>query len=248
MDAGAWPVTDRAPPLAAAEVHVWLAPLALTEDAISRLEAVLSDEERRRAERFHFRRDRLRYIAGRGQLRELLGEYLGREPSAVRLWYTSHGKPGLVGEDNPGDLRFNVAHSEDLILYAVTRGREVGVDVERARPLEWRELAARYFAPREVAELNALAPAAQEHAFFACWTRKEAYIKALSFGLTVPLDRFAVTLAPDAPAALASAEHDPAQLGRWALRELTPAPGYVGALAVEGRDWRLRCGRRDRIP
>jgi 4'-phosphopantetheinyl transferase len=150
------------------------------------------------------------------------------------LWYTSLGRPELVGESGESAIKFNVAHSDGLVLYAVVRGREIGVDVERLRPVvEWRELSARYFAPREVAELTALAPELQEQAFFTGWTRKEAYLKALGCGMAVPLDQFAVTLGPGRPATLLAADHDPTQVGRWEMRELTPAPGFVGAVAVE---------------
>jgi 4'-phosphopantetheinyl transferase len=248
MDANDWTSAAHAPPLSAAEVHVWQASLDLDEGSIDRLEALLDLDERRRAERFHFPKDRSHYIAGRGRLRLLLGEYAGVGPAGIRFWYDTHGKPTLAGQSGEAGLRFNVAHSDGLVLYAVARDREVGVDVERVRPLNWRELAERYFAPNEVAELNTVEPSVQERAFFTCWTRKEAYIKALGFGMSVPLDRFAVSLAPDRPAALVSAEHDPAQIGRWGLCELTPAPGYVGALVVEGHGWRLWQGRWDRNP
>lgn len=249
MAADDWPPFAQVPPLPRDEVHVWQAALDHDADTIWRLEGLLGADERSRAGRFHFRKDRERYIIGRGLLRMLLGQYLRVGPDGVRLWYTSQGKPELVGETGEDALKFNVAHSDGLALYAVTRGRSVGVDVERQRPgVEFRELAGRYFAPREADELLALAPPVQEHAFFSCWTRKEAYVKALGFGMAVPLDRFAVSLSPGRPAELVAADHDPAQLGRWVLCELDPAPGYVGALAVEGTGWRLRCGRWEPVP
>jgi 4'-phosphopantetheinyl transferase len=240
----AWPPFSHVPPLPCDEVHVWQSALDHDPATVQRLEGLLDFDERGRAGRFYFRKDRERYIVGRGLLRMLLGQYLRVGPDAVRLWYTAHGKPVLVSEIGESDLTFNVAHSDSLILYAVARGREVGVDLERLRPgVECRELAEWFFSPREAAELAAVPPEQQERAFFAGWTRKEAYIKALGLGMAVPLDRFAVSLAPDRAAALLAAEHDPAQLGRWELCELTPAPGYLGALAVEGTGWRFFCGR-----
>jgi 4'-phosphopantetheinyl transferase len=239
-----WIPAAHPPPLGADDVHVWQAPLDGAAELVDRFAACLDGEERYRAERFHFPRDRDRYVVGRGRLRLLLGEYLGVAPEDVGFQYSTAGKPALSAGSGSADLRFNVAHSDGLALYAVTRGRDVGVDVERVRPdLAWRELAERYFAPTEVAELVALPPARQRLAFFTCWTRKEAYVKALGLGLSVPLDGFAVTLAPDRPAALIGTAHDPAQCERWELRELVPAAGFVGAMAVEGRGWRLWHGR-----
>jgi 4'-phosphopantetheinyl transferase len=244
MSAEAWPPSAAVPPLTRDDVHVWQSRLDQEGPALQLFESLLDDEERRRAARWHFRIDRQRYTVGRGLLKLLLAKYLTCEPDAIRLWYNSYGKPGLTGEDGPGGLKFNLAHSDGLVLYVVTRGREVGVDVERIRPgVDWRELASRFFAPGEVAELSAVAPDLREQAFFAGWTRKEAYLKALGLGMAVPLDGFAVTLAPGRPAALVAAEHDPSQLGRWEFRELAPASGYVGALAVEGAGCRFFCGR-----
>jgi 4'-phosphopantetheinyl transferase len=211
---------------------------------VGRLEALLNAEERGRAGRFHFRKDRQRFIVGRGLLRLLLGEYLRVAPAEVRLWYTPLGKPELVGQTSEDAIKFNVAHSDGLVLYAVARGREIGIDVERLRPgVEWCELSARYFAPREVAELTALAPDLQQEAFFAGWTRKEAYLKALGCGMALPLDQFAVSLGPGRPAELLAADHDPAQLGRWQMHELTPAPGFVGAVVIEGGGAEFSYGR-----
>ncbi|HEY1377652.1 MAG TPA: 4'-phosphopantetheinyl transferase superfamily protein [Gemmataceae bacterium] len=242
MGADAWPLVRHVPLLGPDDVHVWQAALDADEPTVSRLEAILAPDERARADRFHFQRDRRRFIVGRGYLRRLLGEYLSVAPSDVALAVTSLGKPQLAGEA-ADRLRFNVAHSDDLALYAMTRGREVGIDVERERPdIDWRELGRRFFAPEEVAALTALPSAEQRPAFYRCWTRKEAYIKALGRGMQMPLDGFAVTLNPDT-AGLVHTAHDRDQLARWELRPLTPAPGFAGAVAVEGRNWRLFCGR-----
>jgi 4'-phosphopantetheinyl transferase len=243
MDAD-WTPAARPPPLGADDVHVWQASLDVATELADRLAACLDDDERQRAGRFHFRRDRNRYLVGRGRLRQMLGAYLHVAPEGVRFQYSKVGKPALSEGSGSADLRFNVTHSHGLALYALTRGRDVGVDVERVRSdLAWNELAERYFAPTEIAELMALPPDRQRLAFFTCWTRKEAYVKALGLGLSVPLDGFAVTLAPDRPPALIGTAHDPTQCERWELRELEPAAGFVGAMAVEGRGWRLWHGR-----
>jgi 4'-phosphopantetheinyl transferase len=230
-----WPLVDRAPPLGRDDVHVWQA--TLDGDAAA-FAALLSQAECERAAKFHFPRDRRRFTIGRGRLRLILAEYLAVEPANVPLESTPLGKPFVTG-----DLRFNVAHSDELALYAFTRDRDIGVDVELVRPeVEWRELAERYFAPEEVAALTAFSATEQRSAFYRCWTRKESYIKALGLGMHIPLDGFAVTLA-ESPRLIHTA-HDQSQTNRWVLTDLRPAAGFAAALAVEGRSWRLVCGRR----
>jgi 4'-phosphopantetheinyl transferase len=140
------------------------------------------------------------------------------------------------------ELRFNVSHSHGLALYAVTRRRKIGIDIERVRPISGPEqLAARFFSAGENAELCALPEHVKHEAFFNCWTRKEAYVKARGEGLSLPLNQFDVSLNPGEPARLLRVERDPQEAARWSLQGLTPAPGYVAALAVEGHGWRLAC-------
>ncbi len=236
-----WPEPAALPALADGEVHVWRAPLDQPEDRLEALRRTLAPDERQRAERFHFDRDRRHFVAARGLLRTLLGRYLGRGPETLQFAYNPQGKPMLVGDN--GTLRFNLAHSHGLALFAVSRGRELGVDLERIRPeFAGEPVAQRFFSPREVAALRALSDERRHEAFFVCWTRKEAYLKATGKGLTLPLDCFDVSLLPGEPAALLATRHDPAEVGRWSLRALAPARGYAGALVVEGTGWRLRCG------
>jgi 4'-phosphopantetheinyl transferase len=224
------------------EVHVWRAALNLDTPRLTRLERTLSEDEHARAERFHFPQDRQRFVAARGLLRTLLGRYLGGEPGQVLFCYGPQGKPALAGESGGETLRFNVSHSGELVLYAVSRGRELGIDIERLRPdFATEQIARRFFSAGEVAALQTLPAGEQRQAFFACWTRKEAYLKARGDGLSLDLKQFEVSLAPGKPAALLSTKHDPQEVLRWSLRDLTPGPGYVAALAVEGHDWRLRC-------
>ncbi len=227
-------------PLERDAVHVWHAGLSLPPDQLERLRQALSADERERAARFVFAKDRDRFVAARGILRDILGNYLGQPGGALRFEYGPYGKPALAGE--PRGLRFNVSHSGDLALVAVTRGQEIGIDVEAVRPERADEqLARRFFSPREVAALLALPEAERGAAFFACWTRKEAYIKARGDGLSIPLDAFDVSLAPgEACALLRASGDDPA---RWALRALDTGPGYAAALAVEGHGWRLSTRR-----
>ncbi len=151
-----------------------------------------------------------------------------------------YGKPSLSGPGGAG-LRFNISHCGDLALYAFARSRELGVDVERVTPgMASEKIASQFFSPAEVAALRAVPKPRRAEAFFACWTRKEAYIKARGKGLSLPLDRFAVSITPGDAALLSSCS--PGDVERWSLRELEPGSGYAGALAVEGKGWSLRCG------
>jgi len=228
-------------PLSPDEVHVWVASLDQAADEVARLRTLLDDDERRRADRFSFAKGKRQFTVARGLLRTLLGGYLRVDPVQVRFAYNPYGKPVLseVGESRrePESLRFNISHSGELVLLAFALGREVGIDVETIRPdFAADAIAARFFAPAECDSLRALDPASRTQAFFTCWTRKEAYIKAQGKGLSIGLDSFEVSLIPGARAALLVTHDDPAEAARWSLHELTPGPGYAGALAVEGDD------------
>jgi 4'-phosphopantetheinyl transferase len=213
-----------------------------TPSQIQRFLNNLAADEQARAERFYFERDREHFIVARGVLRAILAGYLNRVPECLSFCYSSHGKPALAGESDEDAIRFSVSHSHGVALYAVTRGREVGIDLEHIRSdLAVAEIAERFFSRREVEMLRTLPTEDQRQAFFRCWTRKEAYIKARGEGLSLPLDQFDVSLAPGEPAAVLGTQRDPSEASRWSLQELTPGPGYVAALAVEGHGWRLAC-------
>jgi 4'-phosphopantetheinyl transferase len=202
----------------------------------------LSEDEQARAERFYFQIDRERFIVARGALREILGVYLNRAAKSVLFCYGPHGKPVLAQDPGGNTIHFNMSHSHGVALYAVTRGREVGIDLEFIREsLEVEQLAERFFSQREIATLRGLPVSLRKHAFFLCWTRKEAYIKARGEGLSLPLEQFDVSLIPGEPAALLRTQGDPDETLRWSLQELGVDPGYVSALAVEGRGWSLSC-------
>jgi 4'-phosphopantetheinyl transferase len=228
--------------LANNEVHVWRASLDLPVSQMRSLQNTLAAEEQRRAERYYFLKDRERFIVARGLLRDILGRYLKMEPGQLRFCHNSYGKPGLAGETGAETLCFNVSHSYGLAVYAVTRGRAVGADVERIRPdLAEEDIIERFFSPREVAALRALPVDMQPEAFFHCWTRKEAYIKAKGTGLSIPLDAFDVSLSPKESAVLLNVSGNPQETSRWSLQELSVDSGYAAALAVEGHDWQLKC-------
>lgn len=227
------------------EVHVWRFELDVDGAVLNELWESLSADERERANRFYFEKDRAHYVAARGRLREILGRYVGTAPGLLRFSYDRYGKPSLVGETGGGGrLCFNVSHSRGVALYALTRGREVGVDVEFVREdFASLEIAESFFSRREVAALRAVGPGARASAFFDCWTRKEAYIKARGEGLSHPLHLFTVSLGPGEPAALLCTEDDAEEAARWSMVELFPGEGYRAALAVRGEVSSLSCWR-----
>ncbi len=223
--------------LSSNEVHVWRFGLSKPDEAILDYYELLSSEERARAERFHFSEHSKRYIVGRGTLRMLLARYANQAPAELRFEYTDHGKPLL--RDSP--IRFNLSHSDNLALFAVTLGRDIGVDIERIRRSDDLLTLADYcFAPEERSALRALTPQQRAQAFFRCWTRKEAYIKARGDGLSLDLHTFAVSLGPGEPAALLRTMDDPAEPSRWSIFALRPHTEYEAALAVEDRDRTVR--------
>ena len=222
------------------EVHVWRASLSVAPSQLQALAPLLSADEKERAGRFHFDKDHGEFIAGRALLRILLGRYLQRAPSQLQFSYGAAGKPRLAGED-PAP-QFNLSHSHGLALYAFSRGREIGVDVEQIRSnADVEKIAERFFSAQEAATLQALPAHERGKAFLDCWTRKEAYIKAKGDGLTAPLDAFSVSLSPGEPAALLDVKDNPGEVSRWSLRDLDPGLGYAGAIIVEGSEWRLKC-------
>lgn len=223
-------------------MHLWLAKLDQPTEILRAMRQLLSPDEIQRAERFHFRKHREHFTVARGVLRTILGGYLRVEPSQLSFAYSAYGKPALAGMQDQLTLRFNLSHSHELALYAFTLRREIGLDLEyRREDFASEQIAERFFSAREVEMLRALPSRLRTEGFFNCWTRKEAYIKAVGLGLSLPLDQFDVSLAPSEPAALLRTGDDEREAARWSLRELTPAEGYTAALAVEGHDWQLKC-------
>jgi 4'-phosphopantetheinyl transferase len=218
------------------EIHVWHAALDREEKVLGRLESRLSQEEKARADRFHFVNDRNRFVAARGLLRELLGKYLHQAPAGLEFSYGEHGKPSLSGGNASSGLCFNLSHSAGLVVYAIAKERNLGIDVEHIRPESAGEdIAKRYFSAREVSDLQTLPPEARVDGFFNCWTRKEAYLKATGMGLQIPLDSFAVSLVPEKSAQFLSGVEP-----RWHLAAYHPAEGYVAAVVYDGAPCSLK--------
>ncbi len=232
-----WSPPPTALTLPADTVHVWRVVLDQPEFAVHQLRESLTAAELTRAGRFHFERDQRCYMVAHAALRRIIGCYVRRAPQQIEFRVGSHDKPAVIDDQ----LHFNLSHSHELALCAFTLQREIGVDVEYTpRAVSDRDkLAERFFSARENEVYRALPPEQQGLAFFRCWTRKEAFIKAIGDGLSYPLDRFDVSFAPDQPAALLSINDDVALAQRWSLIPLEPAVDYVGAVAVEGRRWQV---------
>jgi 4'-phosphopantetheinyl transferase len=215
--------------------HVWMASLDVSDAVLDDLFTVLSADERSRASRFVFERDRRAHIAAHGLLRYLLSDYTALPPAGLRFMEGPRGKPALA-EDAEG-LEFNLSHTAGFACFGITRGAPIGVDVERIRPLDDLDTLARHnFAPSEVEELETLAGDCRVTGFFNCWTRKEAYVKAVGDGLSCPLDGFEVTLAPGAPARLRRIEHSEIAAAHWSLYAFSPVGGVLTAAAVRARN------------
>jgi 4'-phosphopantetheinyl transferase len=224
------------------DVHVWCARLDQSISSLERLTQTLSKDEHIRAERFQFEQDRQRFIIGRGLLRTILGYYLGIKPGRLHFCYGMYGKPALAEMPGTGTLRFSLAHADGLALYAVTRDREVGVDLEHMHHIaETEQIVDRYFSQREKAVFHSLTADKKQDAFFTYWTCKEAYLKASGEGLSRPLNQIDVLLGPGELARLLSVDGDVKEASRWTLQQLRPVPGFVATLVVEGQGWQLSC-------
>jgi 4'-phosphopantetheinyl transferase len=218
------------------EVHVWQA--ELDPHMAERLLPLLSPDERLRVERFRFNKDRNHFLVARGLLRSILASYLRMAPEQVRFSYAEKGKPALQGSAPSALINFNLAHSHERALYAFSQMRQLGVDLEFIREdLADEAVARRFFSSAEVRTLLSLPLAIRKEAFFSCWTRKEAYIKARGEGLSMPLDQFDVSFAPQEPACLLRNHTDPHETARWSMQSVQVPTGYVAALVVEGNDW-----------
>ena len=221
--------------LSSTDVHIWRGWLDQPRRCVEQLAQSLSADERMRADRFRFETDRVRFIVARGMLRSILSLYLGIEAGQVELYYQRQGKPYLPESLNQAPIHFSMAHSHQLAVYAFVHAREIGIDLEYAQPMPWLwQTAAAFMSEHELSLLSALPADQQQQAFYLCWTRKEAYIKARGVGLAQPLEQLDVSMTPGKPARLLSVEGKPDETWRWAMQSFTPAAGYVAALAVEG--------------
>jgi 4'-phosphopantetheinyl transferase len=232
-----WSAPPDQPELGPRDIHVWHASLEQPPEIVRSLRSLLSADEIAKADRFRFDKDQRHFTVARGTLRKLLGRYLNISPQEIRFDYSDYGKPSLRDPDG-SSLKFNLAHSGGIALYAFTMIGEVGVDVEFIRPeFTGDDIARRFFSPAEVSSLGALPDEVRSRAFFNCWSRKEAFIKAKGLGLSLGLDQFDVTLEHDVPVAVLATRWDESEAARWSLKAIDVGADYAGALAIESSDW-----------
>jgi 4'-phosphopantetheinyl transferase len=230
--------------LAPGEIHVWQVHLDAAPGQVESLGRALSADEWERAHRFRFDKHRRQYVVGRGALRTLVAAYLGSRPAEIQFSYGPRGKPFLAPPfdrlDDRG-LQLNLSNSHELALVVFVLGREVGVDVEYLRPMtDCEQIAERFFSESERRTLRYIPFPAKQEAFFNCWTRKEAYLKAVGEGLAAPLDSFDVTLALNEPPRMLSLKGDAVRAAGWFFHHLRPAEDYIGAVAIEGGTWEVK--------
>ena len=226
--------------LAEDEVQLWRVDLEAIRSNEFRWQELLSSDEITRAAQFHFADDRQRFVASRAWLRTILAALLVAEPSELNFSYSKNQKPFLGSAYAESGISFNVSHSGGIGLYAFARRREIGVDVEQIRrDFDVESIADRFFSASERENLSALPESEKVDAFFRCWTRKEAYIKAIGEGLSLPLSQFDVSLEALETNALLATRPDSSEAEQWSIREVSGGAGYSAALCVRGRDWRL---------
>jgi len=237
-----WDSPSRQPKLESNDIHVWRVSLHAASIRVKKLFEMLANDEIDRASRFYFQRDRDCFVIVRGVLRILLSTYIQTPPEQIRFQYSARGKPSLALGQNDAKLDFNVSHSHELALLAFTRGRAVGIDLEYVRPdIVHEQVAERVFSAQEIASLRALSYGLQPAAFFNCWTRKEAFIKATGEGLSRPLDQFSVSLVPGEAARLLAIHGQLEELSKWFIQDLEPRPGYAAALVAQNPVKQIRC-------
>jgi len=235
-----WEIVSRPPVLEDDEVHVWRAALDRSPSQIQSLCQVLSSDEMASGSCIRLPNHKAHFLAAHGLLRIILGHYTGRQPAELQFLRGPQGKPFLRPQTGRDDVRFNMSHSGGLALYALTRGREIGIDVEQINPdFKVEEIVKHTLSPRELVTINRLPPQAKRDMFFRHWTLKEAFLKGTGLGLSLAPDQIAVSLTDDG-VELETLEA-PGQSSGWSLHVLDPGPGFAAALAVEGQGQRLRC-------
>ena len=221
------------------EVHLWQIHLLGSEDEVRKGRNVLSEDEIQRADRFHFEMHRNSFIIAHAALRKILSSYLRVRPQEVAFSYGPQGKPDLTGPLERAGIRFNLSHSGDYALLAVAQRYCLGVDIELINhEFGTEEIATRFFSPGEIETLHAVPAGGKAQAFFSCWTRKEAYIKAVGGGLSIPLDSFDVAFGPDSPPALLRVQVPAHE--HWKMYDIPVPQGYAGALVIEGEGHELQ--------
>ncbi|MEO8416229.1 MAG: 4'-phosphopantetheinyl transferase superfamily protein [Ginsengibacter sp.] len=216
------------------QVHVWRTYLDLTKLQRERLLGILSTDEVERAGRFHFERHKERFIAARGILRLILGSYLGKNPHKLRFGYTNKGKPVLAINADYDALSFNLSHSDTYALYAVTKHRNIGIDIEHIRDdVAIGQIAQKFFSQGEIRSLEQIHKNKLHQLFFQYWTRKEALLKAIGEGISSPMELVDVSQISGAIILPGTLPGDEKGTRRWYVQDLFPGHNYAAAIAVE---------------
>lgn len=237
-----WKIVLSPPVLEDDEVHVWRAALDCSPSQVQKLCQVLSSDEMASGSRIRLPDHRARFLVAHGLLRIILGHYAGRQPAELQFLRGPQGKPFLQPQTGRGDVRFNMSHSGGLALYALTRGREIGIDVEQINPdFKVEEVIKHTLSPHELVTINRLPPEAKRDMFFRHWTLKEAFLKGTGLGLSLSPDQVAVSLTGNGSQVELETSGPPGESSDWSLHVLDPGPGFAGALAVEGHGQRLQC-------
>lgn len=219
------------------QVHVWRIGLDLLEQDLSKFSTILSENEANKSKKYYYEVDRIRYTVMRATVRMILGNYLGVAPGSLDIAHSHYGKPYLSNTSMAMDIHFNISHAGDLGLLAVAIGRHIGIDLEMVRlERSIESIARRFFTPEETGQLLSLPVSLRPEAFFTCWTRKEAFVKARGEGLSIPLDQFEVSFYPNDTPQLLYVRNDPGESGHWSMFHLNPGVDFVGALVVEGKN------------
>jgi 4'-phosphopantetheinyl transferase len=239
-----WEIPPPSLSLSKEEIHVWGSRSDMNASSYESLCQILSIDEMMRAQRFHFEKDRKKFIIRRGILRSILGRYLNTNPSLIKFSYGNNGKPSLAHAFEHSRICFNLSHSRGFALYAFARDCEIGVDLQHIHDIpEMEQIVGRYFSLKENDVFRSLPESQKRGAFFKGWTCKEAFVKALGNGLILPLDKFAVSLTPGKPARLLRIIDDSREASRWTIQDLKPAPHYVAAFAVKSHVSEAKCLR-----
>ncbi|ELR97510.1 4'-phosphopantetheinyl transferase superfamily protein [Gloeocapsa sp. PCC 73106] len=218
------------------QAHIWCAQVQQIPTQIQQLWHLLNPVERKKAADFQFERHRNAFITGRGYLRIILSRYLQLKPQEIEFNYTPKGKPYLAHQFLESNLQFNLSHSHELILYALTLDKPIGIDLEYLRPFpEAEKIAQRFFSPREAAFISNCPDSLKSPAFFQGWTSKEAVLKATGEGIGGGLEKIEVELDPSQEAKLLSLDGDTQAAQNWFLTKIQTSPEYMATVAIKGK-------------
>jgi 4'-phosphopantetheinyl transferase len=230
-----WRLPPTYPTLSGNEVHIWYVCLNQFDNYVDQMAQILSDIELKRAERFHFLQHRNQFITAHGLLRKLLADYMNIESDRITFEYSRNGKPYLSEKFSKEKIRFNLSHSNNYALFAISVEREIGVDIEQICEFaDMDKIAEQVFSTKEIAILRSLPDSEKKRVFFIFWTRKEAYIKAIGKGISSALDTIDISSYPFNAAVSIDAGENSEDKNHWTIQDLLPLPGFAAAFAVEG--------------